>query len=278
MTVAVTTTFDRTTSLEAMGEQHRWTAQLDPAWSSLRGIHGGYLTAVTVRAFEAAFPDRPVRTIHVSFLSAGAVGPADVALVTVRRGRSATVARVRIEQDGRTVLEATITGLAAPSAVAGWSTSITDGPRPAVECIPLRTPPGIGHFDHARAIIDPADVPFTGGHRARIAGYVTPAEPRVVDAAWLAMLLDWFPPSPFSRHTTPIGGLSIDYTVHIHHVPVDVPADGWLTAVFEAREAAGGLALEQGRVAGPSGRLVAESFHTRLLSTAGPADMVTSIG
>jgi len=104
------TTFDRTTALQPMGEVHRWGAELDDAWSSLRGVHGGYMAAIAVRAFEHAHPDREVRTVHVSFVRAGAVGPAEVSVETVRRGRSITVARVSLHQDGRSVLEATVTG------------------------------------------------------------------------------------------------------------------------------------------------------------------------
>jgi len=271
------TTFDRTTALQPVGEVHRWRAELDDAWSSLRGVHGGYMAAIAVRAFEHAHPDREVRTVHVSFVRAGAVGPAEVSVETVRRGRSITVARVSLHQDGRSVLEATVTGVVSRADEHGWTTPLTDGPRPLADCIRLAVPSGVGHFAHGLAFIDPDDVPFTGGARARIAGYVTPAEPRRIDAAWLTMLLDWFPPSPFARATAPIGGVSIDFTAHIHRVPTDVPADGWLTAVFETTNGVDGLALEHGRLADPAGRLVAESFHTRLLAAAGPADVATSL-
>jgi len=92
------------------------------------------------------------------------------------------------------------------------------------------------------------------------------------------MLLDRFPPSPFARNVLRVGGVSIDDTVHIHRQPIDLPTDGSPTGVFEARDAADGLALETGRLADPSGRLVAESFHTRLLLTAKLPDMVTGAG
>ena len=70
--------------------------------------------------------------------------------------------------------------------------------------------------------------------------------------------------------------MSVDDTVHIHRVP-ELPADAWLPAVFEARDAADGLVLERGRIAAPDGSMIAESFHTRLLALAGPADVVGTL-
>lgn len=76
------------------------------------------------------------------------------------------------------------------------------------------------------------------------------------------MIGDWFPPSPFRRHQPPTGGVSIDYTVHVHRV---VPADPemWLEGVFEARTSTAGVALEHGTLSTPDGLVVAETFHTR---------------
>ena len=88
---------------------------------------------------------------------------------------------------------------------------------PAFEdCVPITPPPGVGHFDHGVALLDPTDLPFSHGPRARVAGYMRPIESRAIDAAWLAMALDWFPPASFSRIDPPAGGISVSYTVHVH--------------------------------------------------------------
>ena len=40
-----------------------------------------------------------------------------------------------------------------------------------------------------------------------MAGHVRPLEPRPIDARWLTMILDWFPPPPFARLPDPsVGG------------------------------------------------------------------------
>ena len=50
---------------------------LDAGWSSLVGIHGGYMSALTVRGAEAvAGADRCVRTVTTSFLRTGEPGAA----------------------------------------------------------------------------------------------------------------------------------------------------------------------------------------------------------
>jgi acyl-CoA thioesterase len=135
---------------------------------------------------------------------------------------------------------------------------------PLADCVPLEPPPGIRHFDQADARIDPAHVPFSGGAHARLAGHVRPLEPRPIDAAWLTMILDWFPPSPFSRHLDPaVGGVSVDFNAHLHRTLPFLGPEQWLVGDFAAEVSADGLALEHGKIFGPDGRLLAESFHTR---------------
>ena len=120
------------------------------------------------------------------------------------------------------------------------------------------------HFDRVDGLIDPRTMPFSGGDRALVRGYLRPLEPRPVDAAWLAMAVDWFPPPAFVRVEPPTGGVSIDLTTHIHQAPVVLGHDDWLTGEFEIETSTGGLAVEHGRIARRDGTLVAESFQTRL--------------
>ncbi|HEY4610175.1 MAG TPA: hypothetical protein VIH06_13255, partial [Ilumatobacteraceae bacterium] len=136
-------------------------------------------------------------------------------------------------------------------------------------------PEGIGHFDHAVAVLDPRSMPFSHGPVARVAGYVQPRERGPIDAAWLGMALDWFPPAAFTRIDPPTGGISITYSMHVHHT-LERLADGeWLGGEFHVDVSADGIALEKGRITDPAGRVLAESFHTRW--TAGP-DQLASAG
>ena len=91
-----------------------------------------------------------------------------------------------------------------------------------------------------------------------------PLEARPVDAAWLVMAADCFPPPAFARAEPPTGGMSIDLTVHVHRSGLALGDDGWLAGSFEIDDSTGGLAVERGRLTQLDGTVVAESFQTRL--------------
>ncbi len=257
------TRFDDTTALTTRPDDPwRFDVDLDPAWSSLIGIHGGYMTAIAVRAVEQRSDGRAVRTITTSFLRPGRVGPAEVVVEPVRTGRSLSTFAATIVQDGRTVLISRITAVV-PIEGLVWETPNPPALPPRPECVPLAPPEGVRHFENATAVLDPAAEPFSHGDRARVGGYVRTLESRPIDAAWLTMILDWFPPSPFTRVDPPTGGVSIDYTVHLHRTTEALADDDWLTGAFEADISHDGLALERGTIRDPQGRVLAESFHTR---------------
>ncbi len=245
----------------------QFTVDLDPAWSSLVGIHGGYLVALAIKAAQEHASDRPIRTVTTNFLRPGQVGPAEVAVEVVRRGRSITTLTVTLSQSSKAVVVSHVTAADAVESTS-WE-QIPELDLPAIEdCVPIAPPPGVSHFEHGVALLDPSDLPFSHGPLARVAGYVRPSEPRPIDAAWLGMALDWFPPASFSRIDPPAGGISISYTVHVHRTLAELGAGEWLGGIFHADISAGAIALEKGLITDPSGRALAESFHTRW--TAGP--------
>jgi acyl-CoA thioesterase len=235
---------------------------LDPSWASLVGIHGGYMAAVAIRAVEQVADGRTARTITTSFLRPGRPGPAEITVEPVRIGRSLSTFAVTITQDGRSLLTSRVTAVIALDGER-WETPdpLTIAPRES--CDPVAPPEGVRHFEQATALLDPAYTPFSHGPLARVGGYVRPLEARPIDTAWLVMILDWFPPSPFTRNDPPTGGVSIDYTVHLHRTMDTLAEDEWLTGFFRADLSSDGLALEHGAIRDPDGRVLAESFHTR---------------
>jgi acyl-CoA thioesterase len=58
--------------------------------------------------------------------------------------------------------------------------------------------------------------------------------------------------------------VSIDLTTHFHQPSVVLGDDEWLIGSFEVETSSAGIAVEHGRIARRDGRLVAESFQTRL--------------
>lgn len=266
MTTTADTVFDRTTALWPISTGH-FDAMLDESWSSLTGVLGGYLTAHVVRAVEHVEPERAVRNLSVSFLRPTSPGPAELRVTPIRIGRSVGVHRVSLEQDGRETLHARVTTAATPPTEAvDWSTDPFELPPAPEQCEPIAPPETIRHFDHAIAVLDPTWTPFTGRPRALVAGWVRPVEPRPIDASWLAMILDWFPPAAFARAFPPVGGRSVDYTVHLHRTAPTMRRDDtdWLAGTFRADTAVDGLALEHGVIATADGTILAESFHTRI--------------
>ena len=255
--------FDRTTSvLPRAGRPGEFDVSFDAGWSSLVGIHGGYVCAIAVRGAEALGDGRAVRTVTTSFLRTAQVGPARMSVREVRKGRSLTTMTADIVQDGRLVTSSRLT-LLSPRSGVEWATHPPLDLPPVDKCLRVN-PENVSHFDRADGLIDPAALPFSGGERAVVRGYLRPLESRVVDSAWLAMATDWFPPPAFVRLPPPTGGVSIDLTTHIHQPRVVLGEAAWLTGVFEVETSSGGLAVEHGRLATSDGTLVAESFQTRL--------------
>ncbi len=256
------TDFDRTTLAEPVpGRPGEFTVELDAGWSSLVGVHGGYLCALAVRGAEALAPGRTVRTLSTSFLRTAQVGPASLSVREVRSGRSISTLVADLSQDGRLLTTSRLT-LLTPRAGVEWSAPVPLDLPPVEDCVPFDGGPVV-HFRQAEGLLDPSSLPFSSGSRAAVRGYVRPLEDRPVDAAWLAMATDWFPPPAFVRLAPPTGGVSIDLTTHVHQ-PHLVLGDAWLTGSFSIETSSGGLAVEHGVLAEQDGTLVAESFQTRL--------------
>lgn len=257
------TEFDRTTaSVPIESRPGRFEVDLDAGWSSLVGMHGGYMTALAVRAAESLAPDRVVRTTATSFLRTGRPGPAMLSVREARSGRSLSTMVAELVQDDRILQQTRLTSMIdLPGAEWGEPRPV-DLPPPA-DCVTFTPPAHVVSFRRFEQRFDPARMPFSGS-RADIVGYVRPLEARPVDAAWLVMASDCFPPPAFARTEAPIGGMSIDMTVHVHRRGFHLGDDDWLVGSFEIADSTGGLAVEHGRLTLMDGTIVAESFQTRL--------------
>lgn len=257
------TEFDRTIAATPVEEQPgAFTVWLDDVWSSLVGVHGGYMCAVVVHAAESLAPGRTVRTLTTSFLRNGQVGPARVEIREVRQGRSMSTMVADMIQDDRILLTTRLT-LLVPQTGIEWSDPSMSTLPPPRDCVRFEPSGRVSHFGRVDSAFDPDALPFTGD-RARVAGYVRPLQERPVDSAWLAMATDWFPPPAFALVEPPTGGVSVDLTTHIHRSGISLGVDDWLVGSFEIGDSTGGLAVEHGRLTHMDGTVVAESFQTRL--------------
>ena len=259
----VVTEFDRTTSPVPVADRPgEFSVELDAGWSSLVGVHGGYMCALAVRAAESMAPDREMRTMSTSFLRTGKVGPATLTVREIRHGRTITTLVAELVQDGKVVIVSRLT-LMVPRSGLEWRERWPLELPPPDGCVPFEPPAHVVSFGRFELRVDPGRMPLAGD-RAHIGGYVRPLEASPVDAAWLVMAADCFPPPAFARVEPPTGGMSIDYTVHVHRSGPDLGDDGWLAGSFEIHDSTGGLAVERGRLTRLDGTVVAESFQTRL--------------
>ena len=255
--------FARTTAVEPTGRRPgEFAVDLDVGWSSLVGMHGGYLCAIAVRGAEALAPDRVVRTSTTSFLRSGEAGPATLAVQELRRGRSMSTMVAELRQDDRLLIATRLTLLTERDGVE-WSPPTTIDLPPPERCVRVDAE-RVAHFQRADGLIDPAFLPFSGGDRAKVQGYLRPLEGRAVDSAWLTMATDWFPPPAFVRVAPPTGGVSVDLTTHLHRPRFALAPDEWLLGSFAVERSTSGLAVEHGLLVTQDGTLVAESFQTRL--------------
>lgn len=260
------TDFDRTTAVTPIpGLPGQFTVDLDPGWSALVGIHGGYMCAIAVRGAESLVTDRVVRTITTSFLRIGKPGPATLTIDEMRKGRSLTTMVAVLSQDEQILNTSRMTLLTNRTGLEWVSTFPADFPT-VESCQRFEASEGVRHFSRVEGRLHPTSLPRVGGERALLRGYLRPLEPTPLDGPWLAMAPDWFPPPSFVRVPAPstAGGVSIDLTTHIHRPGLTLGRDEWLMAHFELGESTGGLGVEHGLLATQDGRLVAESFQTRL--------------
>jgi Thioesterase-like superfamily len=104
------TPFEVATAVWHEGDGFR--AELSPTWTVGSNPHGGYLLATLARAALATEPTgahpHPL-TASALYLSPPTVGPADITVEVLRRGRSASHLRARLAQAGQIRVEALFT-------------------------------------------------------------------------------------------------------------------------------------------------------------------------
>lgn len=190
------TTFDRATALSSLADGRFGGVITEDFWVQV-GPNGGYLTAIALRGATAIVPEpsRLPRSIHARFLSPPRAGGFELQASVIRRGRAMTTVGVRMEQEGKTFLEASacfsepfspiqFQDARMPEAVA------LEAGEPVAKLIPLNH-----RYDLVRAI----GGALRTNAEARTGGYLRFSDPRPVDVLALAALWDAWPPAVFAR-------------------------------------------------------------------------------
>ena len=126
------TAFDEATAVSARGDG-RYEAIIDPRFALVApggktppAINGGVLMATVLRAVLAEAPQPyPVAT-SANFLSVANLAPAEIEVSWLKQGRTASVARGVLRQDGQPVLDTTITTGTLPAPPVGGAASAAD--------------------------------------------------------------------------------------------------------------------------------------------------------
>ncbi|NRA08672.1 MAG: thioesterase family protein [Myxococcales bacterium] len=257
--------FDRDTAVEPQGEG-RFDCTISPGWVVERGPNGGYVSALLLRAIQAAVaePARAPRSLNVHFCAPPRPGPAQIETRIERQGRTLSSVTARMLQGERLLALATA-ALALPRP-GDFSYDDTRMPRvpPPEACpeIPARFPVH-DRYESRRAL---GAEPFTGSHEKAAGGWIRLAEePRAADALLLAAYADGWPPCVIARMPAgdpqPAGFPTIDLTVHFRSTPPapGLAADAFLLTVFRSRLLTDGFFEEDGEIWSPDGQLLAHS-------------------
>jgi acyl-CoA thioesterase len=259
--------FDRATALEPAGES-RMTGTLDESFWVQAGPNGGFLTAIALRGAQGAVPEpeRLPRSAHVRFLSPPRARGFELQREIVRQGRSMTIVRVQMLQDGRAFLDASFCFSAAYSTIAFRDASPPEVlPLAESEAVPKQIP--LNHrFDSRRAI----GSGFRSNARALSGGYIRFDEPRAIDVLALAALWDAWPPAVFARKmedrfrgAVPTVEASIYFRAP--QPASSVPPGEHVIIRVETRSASDGFAEEDAEIWSQGGVLLAQSRQLALL-------------
>jgi hypothetical protein len=261
-----------------------------PGGSTPPAINGGALLATVMRAVMSESPlPHPVAT-SAHFLRVAGIAPAEVQVTWLKHGRTAATARAALLQDGKVVLDTTMTVGTVPdpagSGLAGAGDSAADagdsaadsaadaadltwtGPPPGfpdlADCVDLGQWRGTkaddgtaGYAAQVEVLLDPATTGWRTDEPSglpEMRGYFRLRDDRDPDAYLLALALDGLPPVVFG-----LGATSWAPTVELTWYMRAVPCPGPLAVAARARHVSGGWFDEEAEVWDASGALVAQS-------------------
>jgi acyl-CoA thioesterase len=251
------------------GEEGVWKAEVQPDWDIFGVSNGGYLMAIGARAMSGSSHDRRPVSLTAHFLRPLSAGPVEVAVDTLKTGRTFSTMRATIGAASDSV--ALLGSFADPGALDAEDLYVGARPPdlpPPDECPralpspdgPL-PPPIVGQFEER---IHPEDAgPLQGRPSgvARMRGWFRLDHEEPIDAFTLLLVADAFPPAVFNADLPLAWTPTLEMTTQVRAVP----AGGWLRCQFTTRFVSGGLLEEDGEIWDESGRLVALSRQLALV-------------
>lgn len=215
------------------------TADLRHEWSIGNHPHGGFVLAVMARAAltvlaERGEPSADPLVVSADFLRPSAIGPALLRTDVRKVGRRITVVSVRLEQRGRSCVEATVTAGRLPFRRPEWADLPPMPAEPPARAVPLagQTPEGL--FNLAKGCdvrLDPSTAGYLSGRvdPPRIRLWVKPRR-GVPDPYFVLLTADISPPVVFN-----LGRSGWSPVAQLTALLRARPAQGWLRVQAESR-------------------------------------------
>ncbi|MFD9895639.1 thioesterase family protein [Amycolatopsis sp. NPDC059027] len=252
-----------------------FTAVLRAEWSIGSHPHGGFLLALLARTAVVGLHERgepPAEPLAISaeFLHAPALGPVLLRTDLRKVGRRATVVAIRLEQRGRSCVEARVTTGRLPMRRPEWSD---------VPMMPAEPPPGSpsitgetseGVFGLAKACevrVDPATAGYLAGRVGeppRMRLWVRPRH-GLADPYFALLAGDVNPPVVIN-----LGRVGWAPTVQLTALLRTRPAPGWLRVIVESRAVHEAWFDSDAMVVDSQGRLVCQARQLALAPAPSP--------
>ena len=259
--------FRAAVAIEPLGDG-RYGAELGEHWTVGPKAHGGLLMVLLVRAALARLAaDAPglapdPLAIAADFLRAPDPRPVTMATEVLKTGRTASVVAMRMHQDDRLMLSASVTAGRLPDAEPRWSEAREqpiEPPEEAIDPAAGATVFGLVHTCELR--FDPATMAFLRREQAPpvLRGWArTREEP--VDVLFALLAGDILPPTVFNLGGTPGWAPTVQLTALLRAHP----APGWLRVASRADVVAGSWFDEDVTVVDAAGRVVCQARQLAL--------------
>ncbi len=265
------TGFADASAVRGIGEG-RYAAELDLGFTpEISGIvHGGYLLATALRAVLDASPHPDPVATSAHFLRPGAPGPAEIRLEPLRAGRTVSVTRATVVQEGRAILSAQVsTADLGREAGSLWSADPPSMP-PVEACVALDPAhplgPGRRFLSRLDLRLDTGTTGWLDGapHGVpELRGYFRLPESDRPDACVLALAVDAKPLAPVA-----VGLLepasTVELTLHVRgraaagwlrlHARTRLIGDDWFDEEVDVWDSAGALVAQSRQLVRRGGR------------------------
>jgi acyl-Coa thioesterase superfamily protein/acyl-CoA thioesterase superfamily protein len=239
----------------------RFEGEIDTEWTIGGKPNGGYLLSMLGGAATWAGDHRHVIAASAHYLRSPDPGPVTIEVETLRSGRSASQVRGRMDQNGRTCVDALITtSRLEPGTKPYWQDGLPrTEPVPLEQCLPLKPAlpddVRVAIMNQVEVRLEPESAGFTKGRpsgRGELRGWLTLPFGETFDTTALLFAVDAFPPASFDIEYS--GWVpTLELTVYVRAIP----APGPVRVVQRAQMICGGRLDEVCYVWDSAGQLVA---------------------